>query len=391
MYRSKPILCLIGLVALFLVPACSAFEVGIYAPTVTPSQATPEPPTAAHSSVDGVAQQLPTQQLNKPAHAASGLTFSTSEGLWLIDAQGAVRLLVNQPCARLSADGTQVVYQAEDPSTFMNDIWLLDLATGNSSNLTNTPNRDEVDPMWWPDRPGSILFGSDVGTGMANAEFPTTVDLDGSGYQVLDEGKGGPWAISPDGQMVAYGGYGSRGTIYYWNAGPEEFDPAQYNVPAEKLYQPAWSPDGRFLAWQIAGDLDDNGAFALGLAIFDMEAGTAILTHIYEPIGGSFPSYLEWSPDGAWLAYVTFQEEPATGREPNLWIVRPDGSDEIYVDVGQAPVWSPDGQRLAYLRKPSDGSVQLHLAETGTWSTSTVTDLPLPEGDILSLMDWIQP
>ncbi|MBN1955958.1 MAG: PD40 domain-containing protein [Anaerolineae bacterium] len=314
-------------------------------------------------------------------HPAAGLTYSNAEGLWLIDEQGDPVLLSDQPTGRISPDGRWIAYHSFGEGEAADDIWLVGLTTGERRNLTVTPGRFEWDVAWWPGRPDVIVFGSDVGAGVGEG-YPTVVGLDGSGYQVLDEAEGGPLALSPDGQMMAYGGYDHLGKVYSWDRGPELFDPSQYGLAVEKLYRPAWSPDAQYLAWQVGGDLTGAGNWELGIAIFDLEAGTARLLHTYEPAGGgTFPHYLAWSSDGKWLAFVTFAEPPATGRQPNLWAARPDGGEEVYVGAGTEPLWSPDGLRLAYI----GAEQEIRLAEAGAWEFEHQA-LPV---NALLLRDWV--
>ncbi|MCK5635484.1 MAG: PD40 domain-containing protein, partial [Anaerolineales bacterium] len=138
------------------------------------------------------------------------------------------------------------------------------------------------------------------------------------------------------------------------------------------------------------GDLLGDGSYQSAVAVFDLQAKTGRFFHIFEPAGGgTFPSYLEWSPDGEWLAFVTFGEPPAAGRAPNLWVIRPDGSDETYVGEGLEPTWSYDSGRLAFLRTNGSGFQELWLAQVGTWETQVV-DLPYTD-QIGFLMDWFRP
>ena len=133
-----------------------------------------------------------------------------------------------------------------------------------------------------------------------------------------------------------------------------------------------------------------DGSYQSGVAVFDLQAKTGRFFHIFAPAGGgTFPSYLEWSPDGEWLAFVTFSEPPAAGRAPNLWVIRPDGSEETYVGEGLEPTWSYDGEWLAFLRTNDAGQQELSLAEVGTWETQIV-DL-VHTDQINFLMDWIRP
>ena len=347
------------------------------------------PQTTLPEATSAVADELPTPQ--EPAHMASGLVLSSSSETFYVDVNGQIVSLVDQPHAQLSETRDQVLFAREDPSNYKSDIWLLDLESGQEHNLTQTSDRDEIFPQWWPAHPEIVFFESGEETGMMNNQLPTIVNLDGSGYRVLDENRGGPTAFSPTGESIAYGGFGQDGIIYHWSGDKEVFNPEDYGLNAEKIFQPSFSPDGRYLAWKVAGDLNGDGGYTIGLAIFDLKEQTAIVTHIFTVQGGGMvPHYVSWSPDGNWIAYVTFGEGPAVGREPNLWILRPDGSQEMYIDLGIEPAWSPDSKSLAYVRTSMEGEVGLRIVDVESLSITAIDDLPFPNG-VNFIMDWIQP
>ena len=93
-----------------------------------------------------------------PTHLASGLIFTNSDGTWWIDGQGEIQLLIDKELARPSPDGKWIAYVEEDPTTYMADIWLMEVSTGVRQNITNTPDRDEGSPQRVPGRPDLILI-----------------------------------------------------------------------------------------------------------------------------------------------------------------------------------------------------------------------------------------
>ena len=368
-----------------LLSACSGA-----APAATPTGVvgtTSAPPTAPVVAPDPSA---PTQVPEAEAHPLAGLTFSTAQGFWLVDAQGVPQLLVDQSRGHLSPDGQRLVYQAPGTQGGADDIWTMDLANGEQRNLTNTADRYEEDPQWWPGRSDVVVFSSDVECCMASRALPTLIGVDGTGYTILDEQNGGPRALSPDGEFLAYGAYQPTGWMARVGHAPEPFDPAAYGLRVEALIRPAFSPEGQILAWRVSGDFDGNGSSDLAVALFDLQAKNGQLIHRYtSTAGGEFPSDIAWSPDGRWLAFVTFGESPASGRVPNLWVARADGSQEKYLAAGSSPVWNPDSQALAFLETTSSGQPEPRLVRMTSFEVEPMPTA-LPPG-ILFLLDWVRP
>ena len=109
-----------------------------------------------------------------------------------------------------------------------------------------------------------------------------------------------------------------------------------------------WSPDGAHLA--IMNDLQPGGG-----RLYVMNAdgsGVRILLDNYLPAG------FAWSPDGTQLTYAAPSRSDM--RRLSLWTLSLDGSDRtrlgshlIECSDGPAPVWSPDGNQVAFRADPT--------------------------------------
>ena len=157
--------------------------------------------------------------------------------------------------------------------------------------------------------------------------------------------------ISPDGSRIVYATSrhktnGSRN----FEIETSKMDGSDRQRLTEHGYQdvyPIWSPNGAYIAFSRLGK---------GLFIMDADSSNERLITDKEPSSG-----LAWSPGGDTLAFVSEEslrlpDKDRSIRRLHLYTVRVDGSNMTLIfssydrrlDRISAPVWSPDGSRLAF-------------------------------------------
>lgn len=169
-------------------------------------------------------------------------------------------------------------------------------------------------------------------------------------------------------------------------------------TPRQAEWSPAWSPDGRMIAY-FSAKLE-------GGDIYVMRPDGSAKRDVTQSDGPRANEYPTWSPDGEWIAYISY------GREGNfeIWRIKVDGSCRSNLtarpEADTWPSWSPDGRRIAFVSDRSgarelytmrpDGSDLRRLTSTPganenypSWTADGQISFVRERGDLLEADWWI--
>src|SRR6266404_5114958 len=287
-------------------------------------------------------------------------TDKNEERIWMVPRSGgdAIALTaegVSSSHPRWSPEGKSIAFLSER-NEGQTQVWLLNLRGGEAQRLTDTP-QDVDDFAWSPDGRRIALVLRDASPEELEAAKEAK-ENEGEASAKAKKKTPKPYVIDrPQFKLDEVGYLDRRRTHLY------VFDLAAKNLTQVTSgdyddSEPAWSPDGKLLAFTSNRSKPDPD-FTYNSDIWVVAAdnvarsgGTHPMQVTTNPGADTTPA---WSPDGKWLTYVTQLDpklfdyatkhiaiSPATGGEAKVLTL-------AFDRVSITPRFSPDGKSIYFI------------------------------------------
>lgn len=242
-------------------------------------------------------------------------------------------------------------------------------------------SQDKWDPGWSPDG-DRIAFVSwydgDQNIYLMNTDGSNVTQLTSDPFRyfyIFPDADDKHPAWSPDGERIAFvSGRDARSDIYVMDTNGRNvvrLTGKDKNLKPDTLYgyyQPAWSPDGKRIAFMNKG----------WICVMDSDGSNptkVIHLNNYYPPYASF----SWSPDGEYIAFLD-NENP----DASIFTARADGSDKKQLlrtfNIWAGPAWSPDGKSIAFvgpdMSKCSDCNAGIYVIHPDGTNLVKLADYP---------------
>ncbi len=307
-------------------------------------------------------------RIRTPRVAYLAPSDATPQNVWIADpaVEGSAEQVTFSPSGVLnfdiSPDGTQVAFAERNSNTGTSDIKLLNLETGDLTQLTNCPDSDCNSPSWRPDGNMLAYHRVELNSGLdALGVSPTRVWLidltttPPSNYPLFSDsqilGYSPQW--SADGQRIAVYDNNSVGILVY-----DFSDESLLVIPTRNGGSDvALSPDGSQIIFPNLIIDQGSGGARTTLDIADLENSKITpLTSAEDPIDDATTA---WNPNGRYVALARRYLDDRYTRARQLYLldtetleVTPLVVDEQYYNGFF--LWDPQGNELVIQRFPEN-------------------------------------
>jgi Tol biopolymer transport system component len=354
--------------------------------------ATPTTPSTEIAIEGGVSESCLTATATaEPVPMLAGVVFSHNESLWQINRKGEpTKVLDSFPgpyyYPQVSWDSRRVIFEQEE------QVWVVDLATGERKRITEDSR--SVCCFGWVQGQSDVAYYAFERAGSRDFEYyPVTMSVVrfvDDNLEILEQkqfaGVSRFASVAPGGYMLAF--HNDDGAwIVQGDQDAEPFNAEDYGLtvpPGTTLTNPAWSPDGKYIAWAISSLFDDE--YQTRVVVFDLADKTSSQIHEYRAIEGLqsiqwLRPRMEWSPNGKWLAFDA--GDAAFGDDSGVWVFSLDGTQRYHIGSQEIIGWSWNSKYLCHRLKDYSRCV-----DVPSWQQHRLTPLPF---DSWGFIGWTTP
>lgn len=256
-------------------------------------------------------------------------------------------------CTAFGTRGGELAYEGNRAGNW--DIYLLDLSTGITFNLTHSPT-DELDPAWSPDG-SQLAFSADSDGDLVPEMY--LIGADGSGLRLISsDGSGGyrspVW--SADGESLVFVlGFGQ---IYRMD--PEGGSERRLGAG----FLPSLSADAEWLLYSA------ESTSTLDSDIYRQRITTHQIVNLTNNTSNEWGA--RWSPDSTEIAFSALR-----GGRTRVYVMDANGGSlRALTNTGGNdidPAWSADGAQIAFASEVG-GVKQLYVVDANGDNLRRVTD-----------------
>jgi len=287
------------------------------------------------------------------------------ERIWMASTSGGALLAltaegVSSSHARWSPDGKFIAFLSARGEG-QTQVWLLNRLGGEAARLTDTP-QDVEDFAWSPDGRQFVLILRDASPEELAEAKEKSLKNSATAEKEKKSKAQKPWVIDRLQFKLDEVGYLDRRRTHLYVFDLAAKSLAQITSGDYDDSEPAWSPDGKSLAFTSNRSKPDPDATyntdIWAVAANNTDKGAHLAQVTTNPGADSSPA---WSPDGKWIAYVTQLDShlfdyatkhlaiaPAIGGEAKILTLALDR-------MVTAPRFSPDG-KFIYFIADDDGT-----------------------------------
>ena len=236
-------------------------------------------------------------------------------------------------------------------------IYVMDADGKNQRRLSNDPFLN-WDPSWSPDGKRIVFTSTEAKDIERKRPQIYVIDADGKNRRRLSNRfiKDAEWhpAWSPDGKRIAYTSSGAMDTAGgFWRIYVIDADGKNRQILSDDAVddrQPSWSPDSKRIAFASWRDGFGKGIYVMDADGKNQQRLTDNLSHEWEA---------SWSPDGQRIAFVSHRDE-----NTDIYVMDADGGNQRRLTRNPArdwsPSWSPDSKKIAFVSQ-RDGNHEIYV------------------------------